>query len=242
MKGQNYSAAILDMDGVITQTAQLHARAWKYMFDEYLEQRGRREGRPYEPFDADAEYRAYVDGKPRYDGVRSFLAARGLQLPQGDPSDPPGKETVCGLGNRKDELFDELLRRTGVEVYSDTIAQIGAWKRKGLKVAVISSSRHSTDILKAAGVLDLFDAKLDGNDLDRLHLPGKPAPDMFLRAAAELGVSPECAIVVEDALAGVEAGRAGGFGLVVGVARKGNPDELRRHGADVVVSDLRELE
>jgi alpha,alpha-trehalase len=240
MNAQPYDAAILDMDGVITRTAKLHARAWKQMFDAYLEGRGRREARTYEPFDADADYRRYVDGKTRFDGVRSFLDARSIRLPEGDPGDPPGKETVCGLGNRKDELFHELLRE-GVEAYDDTIEQIGNWKKNGMKVAVISASRNCTEILKAAGVFDLFDATLDGNDLNRLHLKGKPAPDIFLRAATELGVSPERAIVVEDSLAGVQAGRAGGFGLVVGVARKGNLDELLRHGAGVAVYDLREL-
>ena len=242
MANRPFDAAILDMDGVITQTARLHAQTWKRMFDEYLAGRGERDGRNYAPFDADADYRKYVDGKPRYDGVRSFLQARGIVLSDGEPRDPPDLETVCGLGNRKNVLFHELLQQGRVEFYEDTVAQIGRWKKQGMKVAVISSSRNATEILTSAGVLDLFDAKIDGNDLQRLQLQGKPAPDIFLQAAAELGVPPERAIVVEDALSGVEAGRAGGFGRVVGVARKGNADELRRHGADVAVSDLRELD
>lgn len=242
MNSRRFDAAILDMDGVITQTATLHAKAWKQMFDEYLTSRGRRENRTYAPFDAGADYRKYVDGMPRYDGVRTFLQSRGIDLPEGDPSDPPTEETVCGLGNRKNALFHELVRRDGAAVYEDAIAQIDRWKKEGMKVAVISSSRNCTEILQTAGVLDLFDAKVDGNDLKRLQLRGKPAPDMFLQAAADLGVAPERAMVVEDALAGVEAGRSGGFGLIVGVAREGSGDELRRHGADVAVSDLRELD
>ncbi|MBW3599910.1 MAG: beta-phosphoglucomutase family hydrolase [Planctomycetes bacterium] len=238
MNTRRFDAAILDMDGVITQTATLHARAWKQMFDEYLASRGQREGKDYAAFDADTDYRAYVDGKPRYDGVRSFLQARGVNLPEGESDDSPHKVTICGLGNRKNVLFRELLQREGVEVYEDTLALIDRWKQQGIKVAVISSSRNATEILTAAGVLDLFDIKVDGNDLQRLKIPGKPAPDMFLRAATELGARPERAIVVEDALSGVEAGRAGGFGLVVGVARKGNAEELRRHGADIAVDNL----
>jgi len=230
-----YDAAILDMDGVVTQTATLHAQAWKRMFDTYLQ------GRDVAPFDSRADYRAYVDGKPRYDGVRSFLQARGIDLPEGDPNDPPGRGTICGLGNLKNKMFHEVLRQKGVTVYEDTIEQIGNWKQHGLKVAVISSSRNCTEILQTAEVFELFDAKVDGNDIDRLQMQGKPAPDMFLRAAKALSIAPERAIVVEDAIAGVQAGRAGGFGLVVGVVRAPEGDDLRQHGADRVVHDLREL-
>lgn len=242
MNSRRYEAVVLDMDGVITKTATLHAQAWKQMFDEYLVPRGRRDGRAYAPFDLDADYRAYVDGKPRYDGVRSFLAARGLKLPDGDPSDSPDRETVCGLGNRKNLSFHELVKQKGVELYEDTISQIKRWSRQGIKLAVISSSRNAVDILTAAGVLDLFDARVDGNDLTRLQIPGKPAPDMFLEAARQLGTTPQRTIVVEDALSGVQAGRAGGFRLVVGVARKRNAGELLQHGADIAVNDLRELD
>ena len=241
MRGNRYDAAILDMDGVITQTATLHAQAWKRMFDAYLQSRSGSADQDYEPFDSDTDYRTYVDGKPRYDGVRSFLQARGIDLPEGNPNDPPERETVYGLGNRKNEVFHEVLRQEGVAVYEDTIEQIGQWKQRGLKVAVISSSRNCTEILQTAGVLELFDTKVDGNDIDRLQLPGKPAPDMFLRAAEVLGVAPERAFVVEDAISGVQAGRAGGFGLVVGVARAQEGEDLRQHGADRVVHDLREL-
>jgi trehalose 6-phosphate phosphatase len=241
MQADKYDAAILDMDGVITQTATLHAQAWKRMFDAYLAQRGKQEGRSYEPFDSAADYRQYVDGKPRYDGVRSFLRARGIDLPEGDSSDAPERETICGLGNRKNELFHEVMRQEGVAVYDDAVEQIGNWHRQGLKVAVISSSRNCTEILHTAGVLELFDAKVDGHDSERLRLRGKPAPDIFLRAAEALGVVPARAIVVEDAIAGVQAGRAGGFGLVVGVARSHAAEDLRQHGADVVVHDLRQL-
>jgi trehalose-phosphatase len=241
MTVDRYDAVILDMDGVITQTAVLHAQAWKRMFDAYLQSREDGDQRDFEPFDIETDYRAYVDGKPRYDGVRSFLQARGISLPEGDPDDPPERETISGLGNRKNEMFHELLDRQGVAVYQDAIEQIGNWKQRGLQVAVISSSRNATDMLRTAGVLDLFDAKVDGNDSGRLHLPGKPAPDIFLRAAQVLGVDPERAMVVEDAIAGVQAGRAGGFGCVVGVARSGGDEELRQHGADIVVHDLLEL-
>jgi trehalose 6-phosphate phosphatase len=236
-----FEAVILDMDGVITRTATLHARAWKQMFDEYLAGRGEREGQSYEPFDLAADYAEYVDGKPRYDGVRSFLLAREIDLPAGSPDDPPSRETSCGLGNRKNELFHQLVRKLGVEVYQDTLQQVEHWKQQGVKLAVISSSRNCPEILQAAGVLALFQAKVDGNDLERLGLKGKPAPDMFLHAASELGVQPRHTVVVEDAFSGVQAGRAGGFGLVVGVTRNGNAEELKKHGADLVVDDLRKL-
>lgn len=239
---QGFRAAILDMDGVITQTAKVHALAWKQMFNEYLQHRREREGELYEPFNIDRDYRRYVDGKPRYDGVRSFLESRGIDIPDGDASDTSGEETVCGLGNRKNQLFHELLDSDGVEVWNDTIEQIDNWKGAGWKVAVFSSSQNCEAVLRAADVLDLFDAKVDGNDLDRLQLAGKPAPDMLLRAAELLGVEPPRAIVLEDAVAGVEAGRAGGFGLVVGVARNREADDLRQAGADCVVQDVRELE
>jgi alpha,alpha-trehalase len=238
---EQYDAAILDMDGVITQTATLHAKAWKRMFDTYLESGDGEATRRGGPFDVRTDYRAYVDGKPRYDGVRSFLQARGIELPEGYPSDPPESETICGLGNRKNEIFNELLRQEGVVVYEDTLEQIHRWKQQGLKVAVISSSRNCSRILQAAEILDVFDVKVDGNDIERLQLTGKPAPDMFLHAAKALDVAPERAIVVEDAMAGVQAGRAGGFGLVVGVAREREGEDLRKHGADQVIRNLGEL-
>ena len=237
-----FHAAILAMDGVITQTAKLHARAWKQMFDAYLRRREEVAGELQRPFDIDTDYRLYVDGKPREEGIQSFLRSRGMALPLGEPADEPGRETVRGLGNRKNELFHALLQQEGVEVYEDIVEQIGAWKRQGWKVAVISSSRNCEAVLKAAHLLDLFDAKVDGNDLGPLRLKGKPAPDVFLHAAQELGVEPAQAIVVEDAISGVQAAREGRFGLVVGIARDREANDLRQAGADVVLQDLRELQ
>ncbi len=238
MNKSAYRAAILDLDGVITQTARLHAQAWKQMFDDYLQKRSPAD---FVPFDQNTDYRNYIDGKPRYDGVRSFLESRGIELAEGNPEDAPGKETICGLGNRKNQLFLDLLEKKGVETYTDTVTQIRQWRQQGVKIAVISSSRNCTAILQTAGLLSLFDAKVDGVDSARLKLKGKPAPDIFLQAAQELGVEPQEAIVIEDAIAGVEAGRGGNFALVVGVDRNGNAESLREHGADMVVQDLREL-
>ncbi|MBE9129408.1 MULTISPECIES: trehalose-phosphatase [unclassified Coleofasciculus] len=241
MNNNPYKAAILDLDGVITQTARLHARAWKQMFDDYLQQHSEGEGENHTPFDIDADYNKYVDGKPRYDGVRSFLASRGIELPQGNPDDPPGKETICGLGNRKNEIFLNLLHKEGVETYADAVEQIRRWRKQGIKSAVVSSSRNCEAILETAGLKNLFDAKVDGVDSERLNLKGKPAPDIFLEAAQQLAVEPEQAIIVEDAISGVEAGRAGQFGRVVGMAREGDGEALRQHGADVVVQSLRDI-
>lgn len=242
MNMHEIKAVILDMDGVVTQTAKLHARAWKQMFDEYLRRRAESGGESHESFDIEADYRTYVDGKPRYDGVRSFLQSRGIDLPEGGKDDDAAAETICGLGNRKNRLFHELLQRDGVELYEDTREQIANWRRGGRKVAVISSSRNCEAVLKAAGILELFDVKVDGNDIDRLQLKGKPEPDMFLHAARQSGVEPAAALIAEDALAGVAAGKAGGFALVVGVDRNGGADRLSQAGADLVVSDLRELQ
>lgn len=234
-------AAILDLDGVVTETARLHTRAWTDMFDAVLDERGEREGEDQSPFGAD-DYDQYVDGKPRYDGVRSFLEARGIDLPEGDPDDPPDAVTIHGLGNRKNERFHELLEQHGVEVYDDAIEQIRRWRTRGLGVAVVSSSKNCKTILETVDLEALFDVRIDGVAAERLGIEGKPAPDIFLEAADRLGVEPARALVVEDAQAGVEAGQAGGFGLVVGVSRNGNDEALRAHGADVVVHDLREVE
>lgn len=238
----DFQAVILDMDGVITQTARIHALAWKQLFDEFLRLRGERAGESHEPFDIDRDYREYVDGKPRYEGVQSFLESRGIGLAWGEADDASGQETVCGLGNRKNEIFQELLAEQGVDVYPDTVEQIDDWKLEGLRVAVISSSRNCAAVLNAANLLDRFDAKVDGNDLDPLRLKGKPAADMFLEAARQLGVGPSRTIVVEDAISGVRAARAGQFGLVVAVARDHGAEDLREAGADVVVQDLRDLD
>ena len=234
-------ACLFDLDGVLTQTARVHAQAWKEMFDAFLRQRSKRSGEPFVPFDAVADYSAYVDGKPRYDGVRSFLASRGIELPEGDPSDPPSAETVCGLGNRKNELVLALLRRDGVQVYEGSVRYVRAVRDAGIHRAVVSASANTREVLKAAGIEDLFEVRIDGIVAAERHLRGKPAPDPFLAAAEQLKVPAADAAVFEDALAGVEAGRAGNFGYVVGVDRVGQRQALLEHGADVVVDDLAEL-
>lgn len=239
--GRTYQAVILDLDGVITRTARLHAQAWQQMFNAFLQQRSQLTQQDYAPFDPQQDYLRYVDGKPRYDGVRSFLASRDIDLPEGNAEDGPEQQTVCGLGNRKNGIFLELVRSQGVQTYADTVAQVQRWRQQGVKTAVISSSRNCAAILEEAGLTDLFDVRVDGVDSQRLQLPGKPAPDIFLQAAQELGVSPQQAVVIEDALAGVEAGQAGQFGLVVGVVRNGDGDDLKAHGADRVVADLEQL-
>jgi trehalose 6-phosphate phosphatase len=211
------------------------------LFDEYFQLRTGRQGESHEPFEIERDYRLYVDGKSREDGVRSFLESRGIQLPPGDPTEEPNWKTVCGLGNRKNKTFHELLQQSGVEAYEDALEQIGAWKHAGLKLAVISSSRNCEAVLRAVHLLDVFDGKVDGNDVAELGLNGKPAPDIFLRAAEQLGVEPGDAMVIEDAIAGVEAGCQGGFGMVVGVARDRAADTYWQAGADRVVHDLREL-
>ncbi len=233
-----FDAVIFDLDGVITRTAKQHARAWKQMFDEFLIRRGGEVGRQFEPFDIAADYRQYVDGKPRYDGVESFLLSRGIELPRGDPRDLPQVETVCGLGNRKNEMFNQVLEREGAEVFEHAIAFVRQLDAAGFGTAIVSSSKNCALILTSVGALDLFDVRVDGTHAEQWGLQGKPAPDIFLAAAKALAVEPQRAVVVEDALAGVEAGRAGGFGLVVGVDRVGQADALREHGADIVVKDL----
>ena len=235
-----FDAVILDMDGVITQTASVHGQAWTALFDTYLKERAQRTGAAFVPFDPGADYLRYVDGKPRYDGVRDFLASRGIQLPWGDMADAPGAETVCGLGNRKNEFFLAALREHGAQVFAGSVDFIRAARAAGMKVAVVSASRNTTEILRSAGIEELFDAQVDGVLAAELGLPGKPEPDTFLEAARRLGVEPARAVVVEDAQAGVQAGHAGGFGLVIGVDRVGQAAELRAHGADVVVDDLSE--
>jgi beta-phosphoglucomutase family hydrolase len=234
-------ACLFDLDGVLTQTAKVHAGAWKEMFDSYLRARAARTGEPFVPFDAVRDYAEYVDGKPRYDGVRSFLASRGISLPEGEPGDPPSAETIAGLGNRKNELVLALIRRDGVEPYDGSVRYLHAVREAGLRRAVVSSSANCREVLAAAGIEDLFEVRIDGLVAERDHLKGKPAPDTFLAAARALGVQPSRAAVFEDALAGVEAGRAGRFGFVVGVDRVGQAEALREQGADLVVCDLAEL-
>ncbi len=234
-------ACLFDLDGVLTQTARVHAAAWKQMFDEFLPERSKRTGEPSVPFDPVRDYDEYVDGKPRYDGVRSFLASRGIELPEGEPSDPPAAETVHGLGNRKNELVLALIERDGVQAYDGSVRYVQAVRDAGLRRAVVSSSANTRQVLVAADIADLFEEVVDGIVAEREHLKGKPAPDTFLAAARALDVAAANAAVFEDALAGVAAGRAGRFGFVVGVDRAGQADALREHGADVVVSDLAEL-
>jgi beta-phosphoglucomutase family hydrolase len=232
---------LFDLDGVLTQTAKVHDAAWKEMFDDYLRERARRTGEAFVPFDAAADYDDYVDGKPRADGTRSFLASRGIELPEGNADDPPDAETVHGLGNRKNEILLRRIHDDGVEAYPGSVTYVRAVRDAGLPRAVVSSSANCRDVLVAAGIEDLFQARIDGVVAEREHLRGKPAPDSFLAGARALGLRPPTAAVFEDALAGVAAGRAGGFGFVVGVDRVGQADALKQHGADVVVTDLAEL-
>jgi beta-phosphoglucomutase family hydrolase len=238
---EGVTALLFDLDGVLTQTAKVHAAAWKEMFDAFLRERSERDGTPFVPFDAHDDYDEYVDGKPREAGVRDFLAARGITLPEGRADDPPSAETVHGLGTRKNDLVLELIARDGVEPYEGSVRYLRAARDAGLRRAVVSSSRNCHDVLVAAGIDDLLEARVDGGTAETEHLNGKPAPDTFLAAARTLGVPPAQAAVFEDALAGVEAGRAGSFGYVVGVDRVGQRDALRAHGADIVVEDLAEL-
>jgi beta-phosphoglucomutase family hydrolase len=234
-------ACLFDLDGVLTQTAKVHAAAWKEMFDGFLRERATRAGGPFRPFDPVADYDAYVDGMPRYDGVRSFLAARGIDLPEGEENDPASAETVHGLGNRKNQIVLRLIHEQGVEAYEGSVRYVRAAREAGLRRAVVSSSNNCREVLVAAGIEDLFEQRIDGIVAERDHLKGKPAPDTFLAGARALGVTPRQAAVFEDALAGVAAGRAGGFASVVGIDRVGQAAELRAHGADVVVSDLAEM-
>ena len=235
------TACLFDMDGVVTQTAVVHAAAWKEMFDDFLRQHAEETGTEFVPFDAHAEYDAYVDGKPRLDGTRSFLESRGIELPEGTPDDPPGTPTIHGLSNRKNDLVLAKLAAGGVQVYEGSVTYIHTVRQAGIRTAIVSSSANTKQILDSAGLADLFDVRIDGLIAEERGLRGKPAPDTFLAAARELGVPASGGSVFEDALAGVEAGRAGHFALVVGVDRVGQADELRKHGADIVVRDLIEL-
>jgi len=231
-------AYLFDLDGVLTETAVVHAAAWKETFDDFLR---RREGPAFRPFDVMADYEQYVDGRPRVDGVRVFLASRGIELPEGRDDDPPESATVRGLGNRKNAQFLEKIRTQGAEPYAGSVRYVDAVRAAGLGTAVVSSSANCREILISAAMEDRFDVRIDGLIAAERGLSGKPHPDTFLEAAHELGAEPRAAAVFEDALAGMDAGRAGGFGAVVGVDRVGQADALRRHGADIVVSDLSEL-
>jgi beta-phosphoglucomutase family hydrolase len=234
-------ACLFDLDGVLTKTAKVHAAAWKQMFDAYLRERADAGKGDFVAFDEVEDYDSYVDGKPRYDGVRSFLDSRGIEIPEGEEDDPPGAETIHGLGNRKNEIVLRLIHDEGVDPYEGSVRYVHAAIEAGLHRAVVSSSTNCRDVLRAAGIEDLFEVRIDGAVAEREHLHGKPAPDTFLAAAKAFGVEPGAAAVYEDALAGVEAGRAGGFGWVIGVDRVGQAEQLRAHGASIVVSDLGEL-
>jgi beta-phosphoglucomutase family hydrolase len=234
-------ACLFDLDGVLTETAKVHAAAWKEVFDQFLRARASKAGEQFVPFDQKDDYDAYVDGKPRYDGVRSFLASRRIELPEGKPDDPPSAETVSALGNRKNEIVLRMIHEEGVEAYPGSRRYLEAARDAGLRRAVVSSSTNCRDVLEAAGIEDLLEARIDGVVAEREHLKGKPAPDTYLAGARALDVTPDAAAVFEDALAGVEAGRSGGFACVVGVDRVGQAKALREHGATLVVRDLAEL-
>ncbi|MFE7753035.1 beta-phosphoglucomutase family hydrolase [Streptomyces sp. NPDC057428] len=231
-------ACLFDMDGVITKTAVVHAAAWKQAFDEFLR---RRYGASFTAFDSEHDYNEYVDGKPRADGVRSFLASRDITLPEGSPEDSGDQETVRGLGNRKNALLLERIRTSGVEAYPSTLRYVRAVRQRGLRTGVVSSSVNCRAILQSVQAEDLFDVRVDGLVAAERGLAGKPRPDTFLAAAEELGVKASVSAVFEDALAGMEAGRSGHFGYVVGLDRVGQADALRAHGADIVVPDLADM-
>jgi beta-phosphoglucomutase family hydrolase len=235
------TACLFDMDGVVTKTAAVHAAAWKEMFDGFLRSYSAEHNIPFVPFDKVSDYDEYVDGKPRLEGTASFLESRHISLPMGTPDDPPGTGTIWGLGNQKNELIGQILARDGVEVYEGSVRYINAVRAAGLHTAIVSSSANTEAVLKAGGVADLFEVRVDAHVADERHLHGKPAPDTYLEAARMLGVDHTAAAVFEDALAGVAAGRAGQFAFVVGVDRVGQADALRAHGADVVVKDLADL-
>jgi beta-phosphoglucomutase family hydrolase len=236
-----FDAVLFDLDGVLTATAKIHAACWKSMFDDFLKKRAAEHGEPFQPFEIATDYKLYVDGRLRYDGVRGFLESRDIQLPHGNPGDPPSYETICGLGNLKDKMVQAEIAEGGVEILEDGVALARHTKALGLKTAVVSASKSCQTVLEAVHIAELFDIRVDGNVAEHLSLAGKPAPDTFLEAAKLLAVEPRRAVVVEDAISGVQAGRAGAFGLVVGVDRKGDAEALKQGGADVVVADLTEL-
>jgi beta-phosphoglucomutase family hydrolase len=241
IKLSELEAFLFDLDGVVTRTASVHASAWKKLFDDFLERRARADGAVFVPFDLVIDYQGYVDGRPREGGVRTFLAARGISLPAGRPDDGPEVQTLNGLGKRKDQYFTQALSEHGVEVYEGTVSFIRDARARGVRTAIVSSSQNCAAVLEAAGLTRLFDVRVDGIDLRRLGLAGKPAPDMFLEAARQLKSSPDRAAVFEDSIVGVQAGRAGRFRLVVGIERVDHTVDLRAHGADIIVADLSEL-
>ena len=236
-----YDAILFDLDGVLTSTAAIHADAWKQMFDAYLQRRARERGESFREFDIDSDYRLYVDGRPRYEGVQQFLESRGIQLPRGTPASPETEESVCGLGNQKDRLVHQQIEAGRVQSFPGSVEVLRLVRQRGFHTAVVTSSRNCSVVLAAAGIQGLFDTQVDGRTIEEEGLKGKPSPDSFLRAAERLGVEPARAVVVEDAISGVQAGRDGRFGLVIGVDRHGDADALCRNGAHVVVHDLGDL-
>jgi len=236
-----YDSVLFDMDGVITDTASLHAACWKQLFDEFLERRAKLQSEEFCPFDIVTDYRLHVDGKPRFEGVRDFLKSRGIELPEGNAEDPVDVETVCGLGNRKNELVNHAIATKGVQAYNGSVQFIHLLHRNGYKLAVVTSSQNCASILKAVKLDKFFEVRVDGNTIHAQRLKGKPAPDTFLLAARLLGTEPIRTVVIEDAISGIQAGSAGKFGLVIGIARSGDADVLKRHGAHLVVRDLDEL-
>jgi len=237
----NFDAVIFDMDGVVTKTAAVHSLAWKRMFDEYLHFREKKYNEPFREFTHAADYLAYVDGRPRYQGVDAFLKSRGINIPFGEPEDKPESETVCGLGNRKNEFFNKVLEDEDVGIYDSTVKLIKELSAKGVKVGVATSSKNCGPILEKAGIANLFETRVDGVVSANLGLKGKPEPDIFTTASDDLGAEYHRTVVVEDAVSGVQAGARGKFGLVIGVARENNAQELKTNGADIVVGDLSEL-
>lgn len=236
-----FDAVLFDLDGVVTKTANVHAACWKKMFDDFLSEHARKTGQLFIPFDIVSDYNRYVDGKLRQEGVSSFLKSRRIHLPFGGPEAPLGEPTIWGLGNHKDDMFMTILREKGVDILEDGMALVRHVRAEGLNTAVVSSSKNCQAVLKAANIAEYFDVRVDGITVEQLQIRGKPAPDAFLKAAELLGVPPDRSVVVEDAISGVQAGRRGNFGLVVGVARKGDAEALRKNGADIVVTDLRTL-
>ena len=237
----DFDAVLFDLDGVLTATAKVHAVSWKRMFDEFLLRRCKDNNESFVSFEIDTDYKHYVDGKPRSNGVRSFLKLRGIDLPEGSPDSASEEDTVYSLGKRKDEIFHSILESEGVEVYKTSVAWVCYLRSQEIKIAVVSSSRNCEAVLKAADITDLFDARVDGKVAASLGIPGKPAPDTYLKAAQILNVEPKRCVVVEDAISGVQAGSAGGFGLVIGVNRNDDADALLNNGADIVVTDLGEM-
>jgi beta-phosphoglucomutase family hydrolase len=235
------TACLFDLDGVLTQTAKVHSEAWKEMFDAYLKERAEKDGEPFREFDIATDYVRYVDGRLRQDGVRSFLESRDIHLPEGEPDDPPEADTINGLGTRKNDMVQTLIREHGVDVYEGSVRFVEALRDAHVPRAVVSASKNTPEVLHVTNLARFFDIRVDGNYAAEHELPGKPAPDTFLAAAKLLGVEPQNCAVIEDATAGVKAGSDGGFGLVVGVDRVGQAQALRDHGADIVVTDLSEL-